>query len=145
MTESNVTGDGRTVTVHIPISIRRRGGRKLVLAPDGTDVPTATVCQRIDNAMVKADRPGVPLAGHARERHPRDHRGDRHGREDQRVLRRAHPAANATGAGRCRCDPAWAAAGGCDAGDVDAAVSDRLARAADGCFLATLVEVAVAA
>ena len=36
MTEPNLSDDGRTVTVHIPISIRRRGGRKFVLAPDGT-------------------------------------------------------------------------------------------------------------
>jgi hypothetical protein len=48
-------GDGRTVTVHIPIAIRRCGGRKLVLAPDGTiDVRVAS-CRRIDNAMFKAD------------------------------------------------------------------------------------------
>ena len=26
----------------------------VVLAPDGTDVPTSPVCRRIDNAMVKA-------------------------------------------------------------------------------------------
>jgi hypothetical protein len=37
-----------------PISIRRRGGRKLVLAPDGTNVTTAPVRRHIDNAMVKA-------------------------------------------------------------------------------------------
>jgi len=54
MTEPNLTGDGRTVTVRIPISIRRRGGRKLVLAPDGTTDTWAAPCRRIDNAMVKA-------------------------------------------------------------------------------------------
>ena len=54
MTEPNPTGDGRTVTVRIPISIRRRGGRKLVLAPDGTTNTWAAPCRRIDNAMVKA-------------------------------------------------------------------------------------------
>lgn len=54
MSEPNFTADGRTVTVHIPISIRRRGGRRLVLSPDGTSVTTAAVCRRIDNAMVKA-------------------------------------------------------------------------------------------
>jgi hypothetical protein len=41
MTDPNVTDDGRTVTVRIPISIRRRGGRKLVLAPDGTASTTS--------------------------------------------------------------------------------------------------------
>jgi hypothetical protein len=54
VTEPNPAGDGRTVTVRVPISIRRRGGRKLVLAPDGTNVITAPVRRHIDNAMVKA-------------------------------------------------------------------------------------------
>ena len=54
MTEPNLTGDSRTVTVRIPISIRRRGGRKLVVAPDGTTDTWAVPCRRIDNAMVKA-------------------------------------------------------------------------------------------
>jgi hypothetical protein len=46
--------DGQTVTVRLAISIRRRGGRKLVLAPDGTNVTAAPVRRHIDNAMVKA-------------------------------------------------------------------------------------------
>jgi hypothetical protein len=54
MAEANITADDRTVTVRIPISIRRRGGRKLVLAPDGTADTWAAPCRRIDNAMVKA-------------------------------------------------------------------------------------------
>jgi hypothetical protein len=40
--------------VWVPISIRRRGGRKLVLAPDRAKVTAATVCCRTDNAIVKA-------------------------------------------------------------------------------------------
>ncbi len=54
MAKPKVSDDGRTVTVRVPISIRTRGGRKLVLAPDGTNVTTAPVCRHIDNAMVKA-------------------------------------------------------------------------------------------
>ena len=54
MTDPNLTGDARTITVRIPISIRRRGGRKLVIAPDGTPDTRATHCRRIDNAMIKA-------------------------------------------------------------------------------------------
>jgi len=38
----------------VSISIRRRGGQKLVLAPDGTNVTTGPVRRHIDNAMVKA-------------------------------------------------------------------------------------------
>ena len=41
------------VTVHVPLTLRRRGSRKLVLAPDGTPkAPSARA--RIDNALVKA-------------------------------------------------------------------------------------------
>ena len=38
MSDTNFTTDGTTVTVRVPISIQRRGGRKLVLAPDGAEV-----------------------------------------------------------------------------------------------------------
>jgi hypothetical protein len=44
----------RTITVRVPISIRRHRGRKLVLAPDGTPDTSAAPSRRIDNAMVKA-------------------------------------------------------------------------------------------
>ncbi len=54
MSEANSTGDDRTVTVRIPITIRRRGGRKLVLAPHGTSDTRTALSRRIDNAMVKA-------------------------------------------------------------------------------------------
>src|SRR3954454_5162829 len=45
--------DGRTITVHIPISMRRQGGRKQVITPEGVPswIPTST---RVDNTMVKA-------------------------------------------------------------------------------------------
>jgi hypothetical protein len=54
MAKPKLSDDGRTVTVRVPISIRRRGGRKLVIAPDGTNVSAAPVVRRIDSAMVKA-------------------------------------------------------------------------------------------
>lgn len=54
MAGPNPTDDGRTFTVRVPISIRKRGGRRLVLAPDGTDVTVAPIRRHIDNAMVKA-------------------------------------------------------------------------------------------
>jgi len=46
--------DQRILTVRVPLTIRRRGGRKLVLAPDGTQAAVAPVTRHIDNAMVKA-------------------------------------------------------------------------------------------
>jgi hypothetical protein len=54
MTEPQPTADSRTVTVRVPISIRRHGGRKLVLAPEGTPAIGAVLSRRVDNAMVKA-------------------------------------------------------------------------------------------
>src|SRR3989338_4389787 len=48
-----VSPDGRTITVTIPFKIRKRGGRKLILAPDGGGdfMPGQ---QRVDNTLVKA-------------------------------------------------------------------------------------------
>ena len=42
-----------TVTVRTPLTIRKRGGRKLVIAPDGTEVG-APVRRRVDNSTIKA-------------------------------------------------------------------------------------------
>lgn len=54
MPKPKLSDDGRTVTVRVPISIRKRGGRRLVVAPDGTDITAAPVHRHIDSAMVKA-------------------------------------------------------------------------------------------
>jgi hypothetical protein len=50
-TRATVSADGETITVHIPMTFRKRGGRKLVVTPDGA--PWAPR-PRVDNAMVKA-------------------------------------------------------------------------------------------
>ena len=42
----------QTLVVRVPFTVRKRGGRKLVLAPDGTVTDTGR--PRIDNTMVKA-------------------------------------------------------------------------------------------
>jgi hypothetical protein len=54
MAELEARDDGRTITIHVPIGIRRRGGRKLVFAPNGTNATTTPICRRVDNAMIKA-------------------------------------------------------------------------------------------
>jgi hypothetical protein len=54
MAKPKLSDDGRTVTVRVPISIRRRGGRRLVLAPNGADITAARIHRHIDRAMVKA-------------------------------------------------------------------------------------------
>jgi hypothetical protein len=51
VTRATVSADGETITVHIPITFRKRGGRKLVVTPDGAEWAPRP---RIDNAMVKA-------------------------------------------------------------------------------------------
>ena len=43
----------QTITVAVPITIRKRGGRKLVLSPAGEEI-TAPARPRIDNTLVKA-------------------------------------------------------------------------------------------
>jgi hypothetical protein len=51
VTRATVSADGETITVHIPLTFRKRGGRKLVVTPDGAAWAPRP---RVDNAMVKA-------------------------------------------------------------------------------------------
>jgi hypothetical protein len=51
---TSVAREASTVTVRVPIAIRKRGGRKIVLAPSGAEVTAAPVARHVDNAMVKA-------------------------------------------------------------------------------------------
>jgi hypothetical protein len=53
MTSSDLSENGETLAVNIPLRIHRRGGRKLMLAPDGTSA-WAPPRARVDSAMVKA-------------------------------------------------------------------------------------------
>jgi hypothetical protein len=48
---ATVSADGETITVHIPMTFKKRGGRKLVVTPDGAEWAPRP---RVDNAMVKA-------------------------------------------------------------------------------------------
>jgi hypothetical protein len=52
MTEVRLSPDGSTITVFVPMTWRRRGGRKVIVAPPGCDdwAPPP----KIDNALVKA-------------------------------------------------------------------------------------------
>jgi hypothetical protein len=45
--------DGRTITVHIPITLRHKGGRKQVVTPAGA-TPWIPTPSRVDNTIVKA-------------------------------------------------------------------------------------------
>lgn len=54
MTESaGISQDGSSLTVRVPLTFRKRGGRKLVIAPQGQNT-WAPPRPRVDNAMVKA-------------------------------------------------------------------------------------------
>lgn len=44
--------DGRTLTVRVPLTVRKRGGRKQVVAPEGAGWGAPQ--PRVDNTMVKA-------------------------------------------------------------------------------------------
>jgi hypothetical protein len=52
MTEVNLSSDGSTITVFVPIAWRRRGGRKVVVAPPGA--ADWAPPPKIDGALVKA-------------------------------------------------------------------------------------------
>jgi hypothetical protein len=52
-TTATLSRDGRTLTVRVPMTFRQRGGRKLVISPDGAAAWPAPR-PRIDNAMIKA-------------------------------------------------------------------------------------------
>jgi hypothetical protein len=43
-----------TFTVHVPMAFQRRGGRKLILAPNGTAMPAIAPRIEIDSVLVKA-------------------------------------------------------------------------------------------
>jgi hypothetical protein len=53
MMSEGLIDNGATLTVDIPLQIRRRGGRKVMLAPDDTSA-WAPPRARVDSAMVKA-------------------------------------------------------------------------------------------
>jgi hypothetical protein len=53
MPPAEISKDGGTLTVRVPLTFRKRGGRKLVIAPNGSDT-CAPPRPRVDNAMVKA-------------------------------------------------------------------------------------------
>ena len=53
MTDAHLSPDGRTLTIHVPMAFKTRGGRKLIISPDGAP-SWAKPRTRIDNTMVKA-------------------------------------------------------------------------------------------
>ena len=53
MTDVRLSPDGRTLTVRVPMTFTKRGGRKLVISPDGAP-SGAPPRPRVDTTIVKA-------------------------------------------------------------------------------------------
>jgi hypothetical protein len=51
--KASVTRDHDTITVHLPLTFARRGGRKQIVLPDGAP-PWVPLSARVNNSMVKA-------------------------------------------------------------------------------------------
>jgi hypothetical protein len=52
-TKANAVRDSYSITVRVPLEIRKRGGRKLIIAPDGSE-SFAGPRPRMDNSLIKA-------------------------------------------------------------------------------------------
>ena len=50
---ARLNNDGRSLTVRLPMTFTQRGGRKLVISPEGTST-IALSRPRVDNTMIKA-------------------------------------------------------------------------------------------
>ena len=102
-----------TLTIRIPMRLQRRGGRKLIMTPEGVTAPARKPSrdQTLIKALVRAHRWRRRIESRSGEvdHRPCGARG-RHGR-----LRLPAPAAHLPGARRCGSDPKWTAAQGAQA------------------------------
>ena len=53
MTSARLSPDGRTLTVRVPMTFKKRGGRKVIIAPDGGDA-WAPAKPRPDSTLIRA-------------------------------------------------------------------------------------------
>ena len=75
---ATVSPNGETITIHIPMTFRKRGGRKLVVTPDGRRVGAAAAGRQRDGQGAGA---GVPVAEDAGRERVWDDRGVGEARE----------------------------------------------------------------
>ena len=127
MGRTSIANHGQTLTVRVPITIRRRGGRKVVLAPDGTEI-AAPLTRHVDNAMVKA----IARAFRWREMLENGSHSTiaeiAAAEKINESLCRSRPAADPAGAGHRRGDPGRVGGSAGDAGEVGAADSGGVDR-----------------
>ena len=96
MKRATVSTDGETITVHVPLTFTKRGGRKMVVTPDGADwAPRLSV----DNAMVKALARAFRWRKMLDDRRACDDEGRCPGEGRRAVLREPDAAADAARAG----------------------------------------------
>ena len=51
--DAELSPDGRSLTVRLPLTLRKRGGRKIIVSPAG-EQPWTPARPRIDNTMIRA-------------------------------------------------------------------------------------------
>jgi hypothetical protein len=54
MTGVDFDDNGETLTVQVPLKVRKRGGRKLMVVPDGTGAAWTPSRAHVDSALLKA-------------------------------------------------------------------------------------------
>ncbi len=129
MTEARLSDDGATLTVWISMAFRTRGGRKLVVSPDGVPAwvgPSSGVDDTLVKALARAFRwrrlLETGVHGTVDEIRPR--------RGDQRLLREPHPPPHPARARHRRGHPRRTAAAPTHPGAADEAVSVAMGTAA---------------
>ena len=90
--------DGKTITVRIPMTWKRRGGRKVIIAPDGGDA-WAPAKPRPDETLIRALARAHRWKRMLEEGRYRSAGGDRRSRRRHPQLRQPAAAADAAGAG----------------------------------------------
>jgi hypothetical protein len=75
---ARLSADGTILHIHIPMCLRRRGGRKGIITPDGASPRPGSASPVTDDSLVQAFQ-GQTLADHAGVRGGRHHPGS--GRE----------------------------------------------------------------
>jgi hypothetical protein len=54
LTNAKLSADGNILSITVPFKVRKRGGRKMIIAPEGMEAAWATPEARPDAALVKA-------------------------------------------------------------------------------------------
>jgi hypothetical protein len=123
--------DGSTLVVRIPMRFQRRGGRKRIVAPDGSAiVPTKETAA--GRHAGQGARARVAVAADAGRWDPRLDHGNLSGRENEQELCQPDPSARAAGTRHRRGDPRRQDGSGAHAGKARASAADGLGGAAFG-------------